>query len=107
MTNAPLGGIEDFPDIESRNGYAAAVAAGVAPEDVLPGLRAMARDNARTSALAGIPDAQTWAGAELLVGNYSEPAHDLTLRPWEARVYRHGYEPLWQQHGDADIVTGQ
>jgi oligo-1,6-glucosidase len=185
MTNAPFAGIDDFLDIESRNGYAAAMAAGVASQQVLAGLRAMSRDNARTpmqwdasqhagftagtpwmpanpnhveinaadqqadedsvfhhyrrlialrhtepavahgdftlllpddervyaftrrlgevtllvlgnfsssvvpsTELAELPDAAAWAGAELLIGNYPAPDHDLTLRPWEARVYR-------------------
>jgi oligo-1,6-glucosidase len=48
MTNAPFAGIEDFRDIESLNHYAAAVAGGSAPEDVLASLRVMSRDNART-----------------------------------------------------------
>jgi oligo-1,6-glucosidase len=48
MTNAPFAGIEDFQDIESINHYAAAVTAGAAPEQVLAGMRAKARDNART-----------------------------------------------------------
>ncbi|MGH3991025.1 MAG: alpha-glucosidase C-terminal domain-containing protein, partial [Pseudonocardiaceae bacterium] len=48
MTNAPFAGIEDFRDIESRNAYAHAVSSGVEPSRVLAGLRAMARDNART-----------------------------------------------------------
>ena len=48
MTNAPFETIADFRDIESLNHYAEAVAAGSAPEDVLTGLRAMGRDNART-----------------------------------------------------------
>ena len=48
MTNAPFAGIDDFRDIESVNHYAVAVAAGEAPADVLPALRAMSRDNART-----------------------------------------------------------
>jgi oligo-1,6-glucosidase len=48
MTNVPFASIEDFRDIESRNHYADAVAAGGAPEDVLAALRAMSRDNART-----------------------------------------------------------
>ena len=48
MTNVPFTSIEDFKDIESRNHYAAAVAAGEAPERVLAALRAGARDNART-----------------------------------------------------------
>jgi len=48
MTNAPFAGVEDFRDVESLNAYAHAVAAGAAPSDVLAGLRAMSRDNART-----------------------------------------------------------
>jgi oligo-1,6-glucosidase len=48
MTNAPFAAIEDFRDIESVNHYAEAIAAGVAPADVLASLRAMGRDNART-----------------------------------------------------------
>jgi oligo-1,6-glucosidase len=48
MTNAPLERVEDFRDIESINHYAAAVAAGADPGDVLAGLRVMSRDNART-----------------------------------------------------------
>jgi oligo-1,6-glucosidase len=48
MTNAPLGRIEDFRDIESINAYADGLAAGRSPEDVLIALRAMSRDNART-----------------------------------------------------------
>ncbi|SHM92892.1 glycoside hydrolase family 13 protein [Actinacidiphila paucisporea] len=48
MANAPLRTIEDFRDVESLNHYAEALRAGAEPEDVLPGLRAMGRDNART-----------------------------------------------------------
>jgi oligo-1,6-glucosidase len=48
MTNAPFAAIEDFEDIESRNHYADAIAAGESPEVVLAALRAMGRDNART-----------------------------------------------------------
>jgi oligo-1,6-glucosidase len=48
MTNAPFAAIEDFRDIESLNHYAAAVAAGASPEEVLASLRTMGRDNART-----------------------------------------------------------
>jgi oligo-1,6-glucosidase len=48
MTNYPFSGIGDFRDIESRNHYAEAVAAGDPPEQVLAALRAMGRDNART-----------------------------------------------------------
>jgi oligo-1,6-glucosidase len=48
MTNAPFSGIGDFRDIESLNHFAAAVAAGAPPDDVLQSLRTMSRDNART-----------------------------------------------------------
>ena len=48
MTNAPFNTLEDFRDIESRNHYAEAVAAGASPDDVLLSLRAMSRDHART-----------------------------------------------------------
>jgi oligo-1,6-glucosidase len=48
MTNAPFSSAADFLDIESRNHYAAAVAAGGDPQAVLGAMRHMARDNART-----------------------------------------------------------
>jgi oligo-1,6-glucosidase len=48
MTNFPFTSIEQFRDIESLNHYAEAVAHGRPPEQVLAGLRAMSRDNART-----------------------------------------------------------
>jgi oligo-1,6-glucosidase len=37
---------------------------------------------------ADVPDAAGWAGAELLLGNVADPARELILEPWEARVYR-------------------
>lgn len=184
MTNAPFTSIEDYRDIESLNHYADAVdVGGQDPEQVLRGLRAMSRDNARTpmqwddspnagfssgtpwisvnpnyvevnaaAAMADpssvfhyyrrliglrhtepavalgnfamlaphddvvyaftrrygdvellvlgnfsgqtlpapVPEAETWAQADLLIGNYpaSDPPDGLMLRPWEARVYR-------------------
>jgi oligo-1,6-glucosidase len=48
MTNTPFTSIDDFRDIESVNHYTEAVAAGQDPEAVLPALRFMSRDNART-----------------------------------------------------------
>jgi oligo-1,6-glucosidase len=48
MTNAPFAGPEDFRDLESRNHYAEAVAAGEPPDHVLAGMRLKSRDNART-----------------------------------------------------------
>ncbi len=40
---------------------------------------------------AEVPDAQRWAGAELLLGNYNKvdaDTPDIVLQPWEARIYR-------------------
>jgi oligo-1,6-glucosidase len=184
MTNAPFGTIDEFRDIESLNHYAAAVAAGAAPDDVLAALRTMGRDNARTpmqwdasphagfttgtpwtpvnpnyvdinvtaevadpdsvyhhyrrlielrhaepvvargdftmllpdddhvyafirsrhgvellvlgnfsgdTVPAAVPDAEKWADAELMIGNYPAPddaAGAVRPRPWETRVYR-------------------
>jgi oligo-1,6-glucosidase len=48
MTNIGFDSGDDFADIESINFYRQAVAAGRSPEDILPGMRAMSRDNART-----------------------------------------------------------
>ena len=48
MTNMPFRSIAEFRDIEARNHYADAVARGDDAEDVLVGLRARSRDNART-----------------------------------------------------------
>ncbi|GGP78580.1 alpha-glucosidase [Saccharothrix coeruleofusca] len=48
MTNAPFAGLADLRDVESLNHYHRSVAEGRSPEDVLRGLRAMGRDNART-----------------------------------------------------------
>jgi oligo-1,6-glucosidase len=48
MTNARFAAITDYRDIEARNYYAEATAAGETPERVLASLGAMGRDNART-----------------------------------------------------------
>ena len=66
MTNVPFGSIDDFRDIEALNHYAAAVAAGNDPEDVLRALRIKSRDNARTpvqwtaGAYAGFGNGEPW-----------------------------------------------
>ncbi|MCW2614776.1 MAG: glucohydrolase [Frankiales bacterium] len=48
MTNTPFRDISELQDVESLNHWRDAVAAGQDPEQVLAGLRAMSRDNART-----------------------------------------------------------
>jgi oligo-1,6-glucosidase len=66
MRNAPWTGIEDFEDVETRNHYAEAVAAGQEPEQVLAALRPVSRDNARTpvqwddTGHAGFTTGQPW-----------------------------------------------
>ncbi len=41
--------------------------------------------------VTGLPEAERWAGAELLLGNYADAdATPLVLRPWEATVHRLG-----------------
>jgi oligo-1,6-glucosidase len=75
MTNAPFAGIGDFRDIESLNHYAAAVAEGQRPEDVLAPMRAVSRDNARTpmqwdaAAHAGFTTGTPWIAVN---PNYAE-----------------------------------
>jgi oligo-1,6-glucosidase len=179
MTNVWFADVDDFRDIESLNHYAAAVAEGMDPGDVVAGMRPMSRDNARTpmqwdasehagfttgepwmplnpnhteiNAEAAVADPgsvfhhyrrlielrhaepavalgdftmlleddprvyaftrrlddvellvianfsgeearadvdEGWLEAELVLGNLDD-APDLTLRPWEARIYRH------------------
>ncbi|MET3807482.1 oligo-1,6-glucosidase [Nakamurella sp. UYEF19] len=66
MTNYPFSSIDDFQDIESRNHYAEAVAAGQDPASALESLRRPSRDNARTpvqwddSAHAGFTTGTPW-----------------------------------------------
>jgi oligo-1,6-glucosidase len=88
MTNAPFAGIEDFRDIESRNHYAEAVAAGRAPEEVMAGLRAMSRDNARTP--------MQW--------DASEHAGFTTGEPWLAVNPNHGQINARAARADPDSV---
>ena len=48
MTNVPFVRIEQYRDIETLNHYATALAQGGDPEQLLVGIRASSRDNART-----------------------------------------------------------
>ncbi|WP_029288241.1 alpha-glucosidase [Cellulomonas sp. HZM] len=66
MTNAPFAGVEDLRDVEALNHYAHALAQGREPDEVMHGIRAMGRDNARTpvqwdgSAQAGFTTGEPW-----------------------------------------------
>jgi len=66
MTNFPFTRISQFRDIESQNYYGESIDHGEAPDQVLTGLRAMSRDNARTpmqwdaGVHAGFTTGQPW-----------------------------------------------
>lgn len=66
MTNMPFESIDDFRDIESLNHYAEATGRGVPPAEVVAGMRAASRDNARTPMQwsagqhAGFTDGTPW-----------------------------------------------
>ena len=66
MSNVGFTSVEQLRDIESLNQYAAAVAAGGSPEEVMGPLRAKSRDNARTpmqwdsSPTAGFTEGVPW-----------------------------------------------
>ncbi|MFN8099809.1 MAG: alpha-glucosidase [Dermatophilaceae bacterium] len=69
MTNAPFAGIDDVADIESINHYREAIDAGADPQEVLRGIRAKGRDNARTPVQwdagphAGFTTGEPWIAA--------------------------------------------
>ncbi|WP_151525588.1 glycoside hydrolase family 13 protein [Serinicoccus kebangsaanensis] len=68
MTNLPFAELGQLRDIESLNHVAEQAGAGVGFEELLPGLREVARDNARTPVQwsarpgAGFSDAEPWIG---------------------------------------------
>jgi oligo-1,6-glucosidase len=108
MTNAPFADIEEFQDVETLGHYAVAVAAGRAPAEVLAGIRAMGRDNARTPMqwnasraagfTAGVPwlpvnPNHTWLNA---AAQYDDP-HS---------VFNHYRKLIELRHRDAVVVDG-
>jgi len=68
MTNGVFHGLDDFRDVEALRYYHEAVESGESPEDVLAGMRATGRDNARTpvqwdaSEHAGFTEGTPWIG---------------------------------------------
>ncbi|GIG27790.1 glycoside hydrolase family 13 protein [Cellulomonas marina] len=108
MTNAPLERIEDFRDIESLNHFRQAVDAGADPDDVLVGLRAMGRDNARTpmhwdgSDHAGFTTGEPWIAVQ--------PNHDAVnaeaARADEHSVFHHYRRLIAQRHAEPVVALG-
>jgi oligo-1,6-glucosidase len=51
-------------------------------------LLVVANFSGEPASAAGVPDAERWAGAELVITNGDPAPAGLELGPWEARVYR-------------------
>jgi oligo-1,6-glucosidase len=108
MTNAPFEHIDDFRDIEALNHYAEAVAAGADPEDVLAGLRAMGRDNARTpmqwdaSAHAGFTAGTPWLAVN---PNHAEVNAAAAVADPDS-VFHHYRRLIELRHTEPAVVDG-
>ncbi|MFD3515451.1 alpha-glucosidase [Streptomyces sp. NPDC058657] len=108
MANAPLRTIEDFRDIESLNHYTEALRAGAEPEDVLPGLRAMGRDNARTpmqwdaSPHAGFTTGTPWIPVN---PDHTEVNAEAALAD-PGSVYHHYRRLIALRHREPAVVHG-
>ncbi|MFF3301534.1 alpha-glucosidase [Streptomyces sp. NPDC002908] len=108
MANAPLRTIEDFRDIESLNHYTDALRAGAEPEDVLPGLRAMGRDNARTpmqwdaSPHAGFTTGTPWIPVN---PDHTEVNAEAALADPDS-VYHHYRRLIALRHQEPGVVHG-
>jgi oligo-1,6-glucosidase len=108
MTNFPFTSIEEFRDIESLNHFAEAVAHGRPADDVMTGLRAMSRDNARTPMQwdAG-PQAGFTTGTPWLAVN---PNHDVVNAETEIAspdsVFHHYRRLIELRHREPVVAHG-
>jgi oligo-1,6-glucosidase len=108
MTNAPFHGIDDFRDIESRNHYAEAIAAGHGREEVLAALRAKSRDNARTpmqwdaSPHAGFTDGTPW----IAVNPNHEHINAAAARADPDSVFHHYRRLIELRHTEPVVAHG-
>jgi oligo-1,6-glucosidase len=108
MTNAPFTTPADFLDVESRNHYAAAVAAGEDPGTVLGTLRHMARDNARTpvqwddSLHAGFTTGTPWMA---LNPNYVDINAEAEMADQHS-VWQHYRRLIQLRHTEPAVVYG-
>ena len=109
MTNYPFKGIEDYNDIEAKNGYKADVATGKVSEAAyLDNLRHMSRDNARTpmqwdgSANGGFTTGKPWLAVN---PNYKEiNAAEEVADPQSVYMYTRGMIAL--RHKTPALVYG-
>lgn len=88
MTNHPFASLEDFVDIEAHGVHRQAVEAGADPDEVLAGLQALGRDNARTP--------MQW--------DASPQAGFTTGTPWLAVNPNHTWLNVAAQDGDSGSV---
>ncbi|WP_240674947.1 glycoside hydrolase family 13 protein [Cellulomonas endophytica] len=108
MTNAPFAGIGDFRDIESLNFHAEALAAGADEAEVLAGLRAMGRDNARTpvqwddSEHAGFTTGTPW----IAVNPNHTTVNAAAARADERSVFHHHRRLIALRHERAVVALG-
>ena len=108
MANAPFASIGDFRDIESLGHYGRALAAGRDPEQVLRGLRAMGRDNARTpmqwdaSPGAGFSTGTPW----IAVNPDHTTVNAADARRDQGSVYHHYRRLIALRHSEPAVVHG-
>jgi oligo-1,6-glucosidase len=108
MTNFPFTSIEEFRDIESLNHYAEAVAHGRPAEQVMAGLRAMSRDNARTpmqwnaSPQAGFGSPKPWLAVN---PNYAEVNAEAAVADPDS-VFHHYRRLIELRHTEPTVAHG-
>jgi oligo-1,6-glucosidase len=109
MTNAPLGSIADFRDVESLNHYREAVEVlGRDPDDVLAALRVMGRDNARTpmqwddTPAAGFSTGTPW----IAVNPNAETVNVTTARADDTSVLHHYRTLIRLRHTEPAVAHG-
>jgi oligo-1,6-glucosidase len=108
MTNAPFDRVEAFRDIESLNHHAEAIAHGALEDEVLPGMRAMGRDNARTpmqwdaSEHAGFTSGEPWIPVN---PNHTEINAEAALADPDS-VFHHYRRLIELRHGEPVVAHG-
>jgi oligo-1,6-glucosidase len=108
MTNFPFRAIGDFRDIESLNHYAAAIAAGARPEDVLAAMRLVSRDNARTpmqwdgSPNAGFTTGRPWLAVN---PNFTEVNAEAAMADPDS-VFHHYRRLIELRHTEPAVAHG-
>lgn len=109
MTNVRFDSVEDFRDIESINYYRYAVSQlGQTPDDVLPGMRASSRDNARTpfqwddSAHAGFTIGTPW----ISVNPNHVTVNAAAQRGVKGSIFEHYRSLIRLRHTEPVVVHG-